>query len=66
LYRPRSHWPDPEEKEKNKKEWEEECNFDLVLYICGVELKYELVPSEHVIGYFCGYMVDYKEVGICF
>jgi hypothetical protein len=26
--------------------------------------KYGLVPSELDVGYFCGHMIDYEEVGI--
>jgi hypothetical protein len=60
LYGPKSHWSEPEEKEK-KEEWKS----DLVLYRCGVEAKYGLVLSELGVGYFCGHMVNYEEVGIC-
>jgi hypothetical protein len=66
LYGPRSHWPEPEAKEKKKNEWVEDLKFDHVLCICGIEAKYGLVPSELGVGYFCGHMVDYDEVGICF
>jgi hypothetical protein len=38
--------------------------FDPVLYKCGIEAKYGLVPSELGVGYFCGHMVDYDDVGI--
>jgi hypothetical protein len=38
--------------------------FDTVLCKCGLEAKYGLVPSELGVGYFCGHMVDYDEVGI--
>jgi hypothetical protein len=31
---------------------------------CGIEAKHGLVPSELDVGYFCGHMVDYDEVGI--
>ena len=40
--------------------------FDPVLCKCGIEAKYGLVPSELGVGYFCGHMVDYDEVGIFF
>jgi hypothetical protein len=62
-----SHWPEPEVKEKRYNQWaEEEVKFDpvLVLCKCGIEAKYGLVPSELGVGYFCGHMVDYDEVGI--
>jgi hypothetical protein len=59
-----SYWPEPEAKEKN--EWAEELKFDPVLCKCGIEDKYGLVPSEFGVGYFCGHMVDYDEVGIYF
>jgi hypothetical protein len=35
-----------------------------ILCKCGIEAKYGLVPSELGVGYFCGHMVDYDEVGI--
>jgi hypothetical protein len=38
----------------------------LILYSANVVAKYGLVPSELGVGYFCGHMVDYDEVGICF
>ena len=44
----------------------EEVKFDPVLCKCGIEAKYGLVPSELGVGYFCGHMVDYDEVGIFF
>jgi hypothetical protein len=37
---------------------------DPVLCKCGIEAKYELVPFELGVSYFCGHMVDYDEVGI--
>jgi hypothetical protein len=40
--------------------------FDLVLCKCGIEAKFVLVPSKLGVGYFCGHMVDYDEVGIYF
>jgi hypothetical protein len=49
---------------KRKNEWAEELKFDPVLNKCGIEAKYGLVPSELGVGYFCGHMVDYDEVGI--
>jgi hypothetical protein len=49
---------------KRKNEWAEELKFDPVLCKCGVEAKYGLVPFELGVGYFCGHMVDYNEVGI--
>jgi hypothetical protein len=64
LYGPLSYWPEPEVKEKKKNQWAEELKFDPVLCKCGIEAKYGLVPSEFGVGYFCGYMVDYDEVGI--
>jgi hypothetical protein len=67
LYGPLSHWPEPEVNEKRYNQWaEEEVKFDLVLYKCGIEAKYGLVPSELGVGYFCGHMADYDEVGIFF
>jgi hypothetical protein len=39
-------------KGKEKNQWAEELKFDPV------------VPSELGVGYFCGHMVDYDEVGI--
>jgi hypothetical protein len=60
-----SHWPELEAKEK-KNEWAKELKFDPVLCKCGIEAKYGLVPSELGVGYFCGHMVDYDEVGIYF
>jgi hypothetical protein len=51
-------------KGKEKNEWAEELKFDPVLYKCGIEAKYGLVPSKLGAGYFCGHMVDYDEVGI--
>ena len=67
MYGPLSHWPEPEVKEKRYKQWaEEEVKFDPVLCKCGIEAKYGLVPSELGVGYFCGHMVDYDEVGIYF
>jgi hypothetical protein len=65
LYGPMSHWPELEAKEKEN-EWAEELKFDPVLCKCGIEAKYGLVPSELGVGYFCGHMVDYDEVGIYF
>jgi hypothetical protein len=65
LYGPRSHWPEPEAKEKKKNERAEECKSNPVLCKCCVETKYGLVPSELDVGYFCGHMVDYKGVDIC-
>ena len=44
----------------------EDVKFDPVLCKCGIEAKYLLVPSELGVGYFCGHMVDYDEVGIFF
>jgi hypothetical protein len=44
--------------------WAEELKCDPSLYRCGIEAKYGLVPSEFGVGYFCGHMVDYSEVGI--
>jgi hypothetical protein len=64
LYGPLSHWPEPEVKGKEKNQWAEELKFDQVLCKCGIEAKYGLVPSELGVGYFCGHMVDYDEVGI--
>jgi hypothetical protein len=49
---------------KRKNEWAEELKFDPVLCKCGIEAKYGLVPSKLGVGYFCGHMVDYDEVGI--
>jgi hypothetical protein len=51
-------------KGKEKNQWAEELKFDPVLCKCGIEAKYGLVPSELSVGYFCGHMVDYDEVGI--
>jgi hypothetical protein len=51
-------------KGKEKKEWAEELKFDPVICKCGIEAKYGLVPSELGVGYFCGHMVYYDEVGI--
>jgi hypothetical protein len=42
LHEPKSYWPEPEEKDDEKKEWKS----DPVLCRCGVEAKYGLVPSE--------------------
>jgi hypothetical protein len=53
-------------KEKEKNQWAEELKFDPVLCKCGIEAKYGLVPSELGVGYFCGHMVDYDEVGIIY
>jgi hypothetical protein len=67
LYGPRSHWPKPEAKEKKNNEWRNESG--PILCQCGVGAKYGLVPSELGVGYFCGHVVDYDEVGvgyICF
>ena len=65
MYGPLCHWPEPEVKEKRYNQWpEEEMKFDPVLCKCGIESKYGLVPSELGVGYFCGHMVDYDEVGI--
>ena len=61
-----SHWPEPEAKEKKKNEWAEELKSHPELYKCGIKVKYGLVPSEFGVGYFCGHMVDYNEVGISF
>jgi hypothetical protein len=51
---------------RRKNKWAEECKSDPVLCKCGVQAKYGLVPSELGVGYFCGHMVDYDEVDICF
>jgi hypothetical protein len=59
-----SHWPEAKEKKKN--EWAEELKFDPILCKCGIETKYGLFPSDLSVGYFCGHMVDYDEVGIYF
>ena len=56
--------PRGRDKGKEKNEWAEELKFDPVLCKCGIEAKYELVPSELGVGYFCGHMVDYDEVDI--
>ena len=61
-----SHWPEPEAKEKKKNELTKELKSDPVLYKSGIEAKYGLVPCELGVGYFCGHMVDYDEVDICF
>jgi hypothetical protein len=61
-----SHWPEPEAKEKEKKEWAEELKYDPVLCKCGIEAKYGLVPFKLNVGYICGHMVDYDEVGTYF
>jgi hypothetical protein len=66
LYGPRSNWPESEATEKKKIEWAKELKSDPVLYKCGIEAKYGLVPSELGVGYFCRHMVDYDEVGISF
>jgi hypothetical protein len=66
LYGPRSHLLEPEAKENKKNEWVEELKSDPVLCKCGIEAKYGLVPFELGVGYFCGHMVDYDEVGISF
>jgi hypothetical protein len=42
----------------------EELKSDPVLCKCGIEAKYGLVLFELGVGYFCGPMVDYNEVGI--
>jgi hypothetical protein len=49
---------------QRKNEWAKELKFDPVLCKCGIEAKYGLVPFELGVGYFCGHMVDYNEVGI--
>jgi hypothetical protein len=51
-------------KGKEKNQWAEELKFDPVLCKYGIEAKSGLVPSELGVGYFCGHMVDYDEVGI--
>ena len=51
---------------KSKNEWAKELKSDSVLCKCGIEAKFGLVPSEIGVGYFCGHMVDYDEVGIYF
>jgi hypothetical protein len=56
--------PRGRDKGKEKNEWAEELKFDPVLCKCGIKAKYGLVPSELGVGYFCGHMVDYEEVGI--
>jgi hypothetical protein len=53
-------------KGKEKNEWAQELKFDPILCKRGIEAKYGLVPSELGVGYFCGHMVDYEEVGIYF
>jgi hypothetical protein len=65
LYGHRSHWHEIEAKEK-KKQWTEELKSDPVLCKNDIEAKYGLVSSEFGVGYFCGHMVDYDEVGISF
>jgi hypothetical protein len=61
-----SHWLELEAKEKKKNDWTEELKSDPVLCKCGIEAKFGLVPSELGVGYFCGHMVYYDEVGIYF
>jgi hypothetical protein len=61
-----SHCPEQEAKEKKKNECAEELKSDPVLCKCGIGTKYGLVSSELDVGYFCGHMVDYNEVGISF
>jgi hypothetical protein len=51
---------------RRKNEWVEELKFNHVLCKCGIEAKYGVVPSELGVGYFCGHLVDYDKVGICF
>jgi hypothetical protein len=62
LCGPMSHWPEPEAKENKKMSGQKSS--DPVLCKCGIEAKYGLVPFELGVGYFCGHMVDYDEVGI--
>jgi hypothetical protein len=48
------------QRKKKKNEWAEELKSDPVLYKCGIEAKFGLVPSELGVGYFCGHMVDFR------
>jgi hypothetical protein len=59
LYGPKSHWPEPKEKKKDRII----TPAPPVLCECGVEAHYNLVPLERGIGHWCGHMVDYDEVG---
>ena len=54
-----SHWPEPKKKKKERIIIPDPP----VLCKYGVKAHYNLVPSEHGIGYWCGHMVDYDEVG---
>ena len=62
LYGSKNQWPEPlKAKEKKKKMIITEA--PPVMCECGVKANYGLVPSELGIGYWCGHMVDYDEVG---
>lgn len=59
LWGPKSHWPEEQQKKKRKTI----VPAPPVMCKGGVEAQYGLVPSELGIGYWCGHMVDYDEVG---
>ena len=56
-------WPEEPPKEKEKKKERVIYKAPPVMRECGVKSNYGLVPSELGIGYWCGHMVDYDEVG---
>ena len=62
LYGPNNQWPEPP-KAKEKKNERIIIEAPPVMCKCGVKANYSLVPSELGIGYWCGHMVDYDEVG---
>jgi hypothetical protein len=51
------------EKEKKKKPVEVTYTKPVVMCECDVQANYGLLPSELGIGWYCGRMIDYEEVG---
>ena len=63
LYGPKNQWPKELPKAKQKKKERLIYKAPPVKCECGVKSNYGLVSSELGIGYYCGHMVDYDEVG---
>ena len=63
LYGPKNKWPKEPPKAKQKKKERLIYKAPSVKCEYGVKSNYGLVPSELGIGYYCGHMIDYDEVG---
>ena len=63
LYGPKNQWSEEPRNVNEKKKERVIYKAPPVMCECGVKFNYGIVHSELEISHYCGYMVDYDEVG---